>query len=58
MRLCVLTTHPIQYMAPWFRALAEDPALELEVVFLRELSPVQQGAGFGQAFQWDVPLKQ
>ncbi len=58
MRLCVLTTHPIQYMAPWFRALAEDPALELEVVFLRELSPVQQGAGFGQAFQWDVPVKQ
>jgi glycosyltransferase involved in cell wall biosynthesis len=57
-RLCVLTTHPIQYMAPWFRALADDPALELEVIFLRELNAAQQGVGFGQAFQWDVPLRQ
>ena len=45
-------------MAPWFRALALDPALELEVIFFRELDPVQQGVGFEQAFQWDVPLRQ
>lgn len=57
-RLCVLTTHPIQYMAPWFRALAQEPELELDVVFLRELDAAQQGVGFGQAFQWDVPLRQ
>jgi glycosyltransferase involved in cell wall biosynthesis len=57
-RLCVLTTHPIQYMAPWFRALAQDEALELDVIYLRELNPAQQGVGFGQAFQWDVPLRQ
>lgn len=57
-RLCVLTTHPIQYMAPWFRALAQDPGLALDVVFLRELDASQQGVGFGQAFQWDVPLRQ
>jgi len=58
LKLCVLTTHPIQYMTPWFRALAQDPALELEVIFFRELNAVQQGVGFGQAFQWDVPLRQ
>ena len=57
-KLCVLTTHPIQYMAPWFRALAQDKNLQLEVIFLRELDAVQQGVGFGQAFQWDVPLRQ
>lgn len=57
-KLCVVTTHPIQYMAPWFRSLAQDPALDLEVVFLRELNPVQQGVGFGKAFQWDIPLRQ
>ncbi len=57
-RLCVLTTHPIQYMAPWFRELAQDAALDLQVVFFRELNPVQQGAGFGRAFQWDVPLRE
>lgn len=56
--LCVLTTHPIQYMTPWFRSLAQDPALDLEVIFFRELNPVQQGVGFGRAFQWDVPLRQ
>lgn len=56
--LCVLTTHPIQYMAPWFRTLANDPALDLEVVFFRELNPVQQGVGFGHAFQWDMPLRE
>lgn len=57
-KLCVLTTHPIQYMAPWFRALAQDQEMALEVMFLRELDAVQQGVGFGQAFQWDVPLRQ
>jgi hypothetical protein len=45
-------------MAPWFRVLAQDPELALEVIYLRELSPLQQGAGFGQAFQWDLPLRQ
>ena len=54
----MVTTHPIQYMAPWFRALAQDPELELEVIYFRELNPRQQGVGFGEAFQWDVPLRQ
>lgn len=58
LRLCVVTTHPIQYMAPWFRALASDPEVELEVIFFRELNSQQQGVGFGQVFQWDVPLRQ
>ncbi len=55
-RFCVVTTHPIQYMAPWFRALSQDPEFELEVIFFRELDAVQQGAGFKQAFSWDIPL--
>lgn len=58
LRLCVLTTHPIQYMAPWFRMLAADPSLDVEVIFLRELTPIQQGVGFGTAFQWDLPLRE
>jgi glycosyltransferase involved in cell wall biosynthesis len=57
-KLCVVTTHPIQYMAPWFRTLATDPALDLDVIFFRELNATQQGVGFGKAFQWDVPLRQ
>lgn len=57
-RLSVLATHPIQYMAPWFRTLASEPTFDLEVIFFRELNPEQQGVGFGTSFQWDVPLRQ
>ena len=57
-KLCVITTHPIQYMTPWFRSLAADPSIDLDVIFFRELNAAQQGVGFGKAFQWDVPLRQ
>ncbi|MBI1284701.1 MAG: hypothetical protein GC183_10240 [Thiobacillus sp.] len=54
----MITTHPIQYMTPWFRALAADPSIDLDVIFFRELNAAQQGVGFCKAFQWDVPLRQ
>ncbi|GIW56726.1 MAG: hypothetical protein KatS3mg082_3130 [Nitrospiraceae bacterium] len=57
MRLAILTTHPIQYQAPWFRALARHPRLELEVLFCHRATPQDQAAaGFGVPFDWDVPL--
>ena len=56
--LMILTTHPIQYMAPWFRELACDANLDLNVCFLREPNAEQQGVGFGQAFKWDTPLRE
>lgn len=55
-RLVVVTTHPIQYAAPWFRSLSLEPELELHVIFFRALTSKQQGVGFGNAFAWDVPL--
>lgn len=56
-RLGVITTHPIQYQAPWFRAMAPHPELELEVFFCHYASPQQQAAaGFGVEFDWDIPL--
>ncbi|MSU58686.1 MAG: glycosyltransferase family 1 protein [Pedosphaera sp.] len=55
MKLGVLTSHPIQYQAPWFRALAK--ALELQVFICHQQSAAEQGrAGFGVAFDWDVDL--
>lgn len=55
MRLGVLATHPIQYHAPLYRALAER--LDLEVFFAhRQTAEGQAAAGFGVAFEWDVPL--
>ena len=55
MRLGVLATHPIQYHAPLYRALAQK--LDLTVYFAHEQTAEgQAAAGFGVAFEWDVPL--
>src|SRR5262245_34985560 len=56
MRLAIFTTHPIQYQAPWFRALAAADGLDVEVVFSYVPDATEQGVGFGVAFQWDIPL--
>jgi glycosyltransferase involved in cell wall biosynthesis len=56
-RLAILATHPIQYHAPWYRALAADGRLQIKVFFCHRPTPQQQGAaGFGVPFEWDVPL--
>src|ERR1700685_4292426 len=55
-RLAIFTSHPIQYQAPWFRALALVPGLELKVFFSYLPDATRQGVGFGKAFEWDVPL--
>ena len=55
MRLGILATHPIQYHAPLYRALARE--LDLLVYFAHQQSAEGQAkAGFGVAFEWDVPL--
>ena len=56
-RLAIFTSHPIQYQAPLFRALASQPELEPTVYFgSRHGADVSLDSGFGQAFRWDVPL--
>ena len=55
MRLGVLATHPIQYHAPLYRALAKR--IDLQVYFAHQQTAEGQAkAGFGVAFEWDVPL--
>ena len=53
MRLGILTSHPIQYQAPWFRALARK--VEVEVFFAHRQAAGEQ-SDFGVAFEWDVDL--
>jgi len=54
-RLAIVASHPIQYQAPWFRALAT--VTDLTVFFChRQDAKGQADAGFGVAFEWDVPL--
>ena len=48
-----MTSHPIQYHAPWFRALAQR--CTLQVYFAHRQSAAEQGAaGYGVDFDWDV----
>jgi glycosyltransferase involved in cell wall biosynthesis len=56
-RLAILTSHPIQYQAPLFRALAARPSLELKVFFCWDFGvKATRDPGFGQSFVWDIPL--
>ena len=56
-RLTVALTHPVQYYAPWFRHIAARCRdIDLTVLYAAQPTAEQQGAGFGQPFQWDVPL--
>jgi len=56
-RLTVVTTHPVQYYAPWFRHIAARcPEIDLTVLYAIEPTAAQQGVVFGRPFQWDVPL--
>lgn len=58
MKLAIVTTHPIQYNAPWFKMLAAEPGIEVKVFYTWEQS--QQAAkydpGFGKQIEWDIPL--
>jgi glycosyltransferase involved in cell wall biosynthesis len=54
-RLAIVVSHPVQYYAAWYRALARDT--DLEVFFChRQDAAGQAAAGFGVEFEWDVPL--
>ena len=56
-RLAIFTSHPIQYQAPLFRALAHSDVVEPTVYFgSRHGVDVAMDTGFGKAFRWDVPL--
>ena len=54
-RLAIVASHPIQYQAPWYRALSTR--CDLTVFFCHEQDASgQTGAGYSEGFEWDVPL--
>jgi glycosyltransferase involved in cell wall biosynthesis len=54
-RLAILTSHPIQYYAPLFRALAKK--IDLHVFYAHRPEDVDQAAvGYGKSFSWDTDL--
>jgi glycosyltransferase involved in cell wall biosynthesis len=57
MKLAIITTHPIQYYAPWFKHLARQTELRPRVFYLWDFGVTEQvDAGFKRAVRWDVPL--
>lgn len=56
-RLGYLVSHPIQYQAPLLRRLAQEPDIDLLVLFGSDFSARgYQDRGFGVEVAWDVPL--
>lgn len=56
-RLAVLNSHPIQYFAPLYRRLAQEPDIDLTVYYCsRQGADEYLDPGFGQRLKWDIPL--
>jgi glycosyltransferase involved in cell wall biosynthesis len=56
-KLAYLVSHPIQYQAPLLRRIAQEPDIELTVLFGSDFSLRDyQDEGFGVNVKWDVPL--
>jgi glycosyltransferase involved in cell wall biosynthesis len=54
-KVLIFASHPIQYQAPLFRLLAKK--VDLIVIYGYNPKPKNQSdAGFGVAFEWDIPL--
>ena len=55
--LAILTTHPIQYQTPIWRALAERREVPLKVFFLSDQGLKSSfDPGFGRSLAWDIDL--
>ena len=56
-KVAIITSHPIQYYAPWFRHLADATDFSIKVFYLWNFGVSQQvDMGFKQPIQWDIPL--
>jgi glycosyltransferase involved in cell wall biosynthesis len=56
-KIAIITSHPIQYHAPWLQHLANQPGLDIRVFYLWDFGVTEKkDAGFQQVIRWDVPL--
>lgn len=57
LRVLLVATHPVQYGAPLFRALAKDPRLEIQVAYCdMGGAEAHLDRDFGVSVKWDIPL--
>ena len=57
-KLAILTSHPIQYNAPWFRMLTDRNEIQLKVFYTWDQTEhgLKYDHGFGKKVEWDIPL--
>lgn len=56
-RIAIVSTHPIQYNAPFFRALLERNQIDLKVFYTwSQVREKVEDSGFGMSIRWDIPF--
>jgi len=56
-RLAIISSHPIQYYAPWFRYIQKETDFDIKVFYLKDShAKADFDRGFKREVQWDVPL--
>lgn len=57
-RLAIITTHPIQYNAPFFKMLSQSGNLTVKVYYTwgQAGAGSKYDPGFGKTIEWDIPL--
>ena len=57
LRIAFVSSHPVPYHVPTYRALASHPSVDLEVLYTHTHGVTETfDAGFGRAVKFDVPL--
>lgn len=56
-KLAIITTHPIQYNAPWFKLLSEKEGIRVKVFYTWSQRQTEFfDDNFGKEIKWDIPL--
>ena len=56
-KIAIITTHPIQYNAPWFKMLALADSVDLKVFYTwSQAKEKVKDKTFGREIKWDIPL--
>ena len=57
LKLAIITSHPIQYYAPWFGYINQNTDLELKVFYLWDFGVKETvDRAFEKSIKWDIPL--
>lgn len=56
-KIAIISTHPIQYNAPWFAMLVKEPDIQIKVFYTWSQRQTNlHDAIFGKEVKWDIPL--